>query len=87
MIEKHDTETIRCPALGDEVNFKYCRIMNDRFPCSRIVACWQTRLDINKFLLDNFTNEELDRIFVAPQSKMQKLVSLVEKSKKIKAGK
>jgi hypothetical protein len=83
MIDKHDNKTIRCPRLGDEVNFKYCRIMNDHLPCRLIIGCWQMRMDINQFLADHYSKEEMDRVFIPPKSKIESLVALVEKAKKI----
>jgi len=82
MIEQHDDETIRCPKLGGEVNFKYCRIMNNRLPCGWIAGCWQVRMDINKFLADHYSKEELEPIFSPPKPKMETLVELIEKAKK-----
>jgi len=82
MIEQHDDETIRCPRLGGEVNFKYCRIMNDRLPCRWIAGCWQMHTDINRFLAEHYTTEELERIFDPPKPKIQTLVELIEKAKK-----
>jgi hypothetical protein len=86
LIEKHDDKPIRCPRLGDEVNFRYCRIMNDRLPCGRIVGCWQTRIDIDQFLRDHYSGEELDRALAPPKPKMETLVELIERAKKVKTG-
>ena len=82
LIEQHDDKPIRCPRLGDEVNFKYCRIMNDRLPCSWIAGCWKTHIDIKTFLADHYSKEELDRIFAPPKPKIESLVELMEKAKK-----
>ena len=86
MIEKHDDQTIRCPRLGDEVNFKYCRIMNDRLPCRWIIGCWQMHIDMNRFLADYYSKDELDRVFAPPKPKVESLVELIEKSKRVKKG-
>lgn len=87
MIEKHDHKTIRCPRLGHEVDFKYCRVMNDRFPCRWIAGCWQTQVDIAEFLSYHYSREELDRVFAPPKPKMETLAELIEKAKKVKTGK
>jgi len=87
MIEQHDDKPIRCPRLGDQVTFKYCRIMNNRLPCGRIVGCWEGRIDIGKFLADHYSTEKLDRVFAPPKPKMETLVELIEKAKKVKTGK
>lgn len=85
MIEEHDNKTVRCRRLGHEVNFKYCRIMNNRLPCSSIVGCWQSQVDIGRFLNDHYSEEEIAQVLTPPKSKMESLVELVEKAKK--AGK
>jgi len=44
-------------------------------------------MDINAFLADHYCKEELDRISVPPKSKIESLVDLIEKAKKVKTGK
>jgi hypothetical protein len=83
VIEEHDDKTIRCPKLGHEVNFKYCRVMNNRLPCGLIVGCWQTQMDIGQFLDDHYSEEELAQVLLPPKSKMESLMELVEKAKKV----
>lgn len=82
MIEQYDDKTIRCPRVGGEVNFKFCRTENKMSPCGWIAGCWQTRMDINKFLEDHYSNEELDRIFAPPKPKLESLVEMIEQAKK-----
>jgi hypothetical protein len=84
MIERYDDRTIRCPQLGHEVKFTYCRIMNNRLPCRRIAGCWAGELDIREFLTANYSREELDRVCATPPPKMESLVELIEKVKKRK---
>jgi len=43
-------------------------------------------MDINTFLADHFSKEELVRIFVPPRPKIESLVGLIEKAKKVKKG-
>lgn len=86
MIEQHDDKMIRCPRVGGEVNFRYCRFENDMLPCRWIVGCWQMHMDISNFLADHYSREELDRIFAPPKPKIESLVDLIEKAKKAKIG-
>jgi hypothetical protein len=87
LIEDYDEKTIRCPRVGGDVTFKYCRFENNMLPCKWIVGCWRMYIDINKFLEDYYSNEELDQIFALPKPKIQGLVSMIEKAKKVKAEK
>jgi len=41
-------------------------------------------MDINEFLDENFSKEDLDRISVPPKPKMESLVEMIEKAKKVK---
>jgi hypothetical protein len=53
-------------------------------PCRFIVGCWQGQMDIEAFLDEQFSEEELDRIFAPPKPKMETLVHLMEKANKEK---
>jgi len=41
-------------------------------------------IDINTFLEEHYSRQELDRVFDPPKPKIQSLVSLIEKAKKVK---
>ena len=86
LIEQHDDKTIRCPRVGGEVNFRFCRFENNMLPCRWIVGCWQTQMDINKLLEDHYSKKELDQIFALPKPKLESLVDLIEKAKKAKTA-
>ncbi|MBW1715501.1 MAG: hypothetical protein JRJ77_06675 [Deltaproteobacteria bacterium] len=83
MIDQHDEETIRCPRIGGEVNFRFCRFENNMLPCRWIVGCWKSYIDIDTFLKDHYSTEELDQVFVPPKPKIQSLVNLIERAKKV----
>jgi hypothetical protein len=80
--EQFDAEETRCLQLGGPVTFNYCRRMNAGLPCRLVIGCWQGRLEVLKFLAENFTGDELRRAFTPPPgSKLQRLVTLIERSK------
>ena len=81
-MEQYDDKTIRCPRVGGEVNFRFCRFENNMLPCRFIAGCWQGQMDIEAVLQEHYTEEELDRIFAPPQPKMERLVELMEKVQK-----
>jgi hypothetical protein len=84
LIEQHDDKMIRCPRVGGEVNFRFCRFENNMLPCRFIVGCWQGQLDIEALLQEHYSGEELDRIFAPPKPKVENLVGLMEKVRKEK---
>lgn len=86
MIEQHDDKQMRCPRVGGEVTFRFCRFENNMLPCRFIAGCWRMQLDINGFLAEHYSEEELDRIFVPPKPKMESLLDLMEKVRREKQG-
>jgi hypothetical protein len=82
-IEMYDSLETRCRVLGHQVPFHYCRSSNGNLPCRKIVDCWWERVEIEVYLKDHFTPEELNRsVFAKPKSKIVSLVELVERAKK-----
>lgn len=81
-IEKYDSLEIRCRLLGHQVPFQYCRSSNRNLPCRKIMDCWWERVEIETYLRENFTAEELSRsVFAKPKSKIGSLIELIEKAK------
>jgi hypothetical protein len=85
MIEARDALTIRCPQLGGEVPFHYCRTVNEDLPCRRIIVCWEFRIEISKFLNENYSVEQIERALAPPtKTRIETILELVEKAKQIK---
>ena len=85
MIEEYDALIIRCPQLGGEVPFKYCRTMNEDLPCRRMMACWEFRMEISKFLAEHYSMDQIQRALAPPtKTRLESILELVEKAKKIK---
>jgi hypothetical protein len=85
MIEINDSLMIHCPQLGGEIPFSYCRTVNDALPCRKVIACWELRMDIAQFLKDHFSIDEMQRFLAPPaKTKIETLLDLIEKAKKIR---
>ena len=85
MIEEHDTLIIRCPQLGGEVPFKYCRTVNEDLPCRRIIICWEFKIEIPKFLGEHYMIDQIQRALAPPpKTRIETILELIEKAKKIK---
>jgi hypothetical protein len=85
MIEEYDALIIRCPQLGGEIPFKYCRTVNEDLPCRRIVVCWEFRIEISKFLGEHYSIDEIQRALAPPsKTRIETLIELIEKAQKIK---
>jgi hypothetical protein len=85
MIEEHDALIVRCPMLGGEVPFQYCRTVNENLPCRKIIICWEFRIEIAKFLNEHYSIDEIQRALAPPaRTRVETLLELIEKAKKIK---
>ncbi len=81
----YDSLLIRCPRLGGEVTFAYCRMEGDDFPCMRIIQCWEACLPIAGFLRKTLTPAQAERFREQrPKEKLVSLVELVETTKREK---
>jgi hypothetical protein len=85
MIEEHDALIIRCPQLGGEVPFHYCRTVNEDLPCRKIIICWEFRIEITKFLNQHYSLDQI-QLALSPPTKtpLETILELVEKAKKMK---
>ena len=49
---------IRCPRLGHQINFKYCRSENGGIPCFKTLDCWYSHFNVLAHLKEKLTQEE-----------------------------
>ncbi len=82
--DRYDSLQIRCPRLGGEVTFAYCRVEGGDIPCMRIIICWQNCLPIAGFLHEKLSAEQLERF--AEQKPKERIVTLVELIEAAKKG-
>ncbi len=83
--DKYDSLLIRCPRLGGEVTFAYCRVEGGDLPCARICACWQVSIPIATYLEKALTPEQAERVVGRqPKEKIATLVELVEAARDVK---
>jgi hypothetical protein len=75
--------TIRCPKLGHQIQFSYCRFEQTDFPCSKILDCWHEHFNVADHLKEVLTPEALEKL-VHPtrKPKLLSLVELIEQAKK-----
>jgi hypothetical protein len=78
-----DTFQIRCPRLGHQIHFSYCRTENLGLPCHRIILCWQPYFAVEVYLRRELTPDEWHDAFAKPvQPKVLTLVELIEQAQK-----
>jgi hypothetical protein len=77
-----DGFSIRCPRLGHQINFSYCRKENKGLPCFKTLDCWYTYFDVNTYLTDKLTNEDFKKAFLEKgKPKVFSLLDLIEQAK------
>ena len=77
-----DDYLIRCPRLGHQINFSYCRGENMDKPCFKILDCWFQHFPVEDFLKGELTPEDWTEIFDRPaKSKVASLIELIEQAK------
>ncbi len=82
MIEEHDALITRCPQLGGEVPFKYCRTVNEDLPCRKVMVCWEFRIEISKFLGEHYPIDQIEQFLASPtKTRLDTILDLIEKAK------
>ncbi len=67
---------IRCPRLGHEIYFAYCRQENMGLPCFKILDCWFAYFKVEEYLRREMTEQEWKDVFETPGK--PKIISLLE---------
>ena len=76
---------IRCPRLGHQINFSYCRSENSGLPCFKTLDCWYHHFDVHNFLKDKLTEKEFEKAFLNKgKPKVFSLLDLIEQAKEKK---
>jgi len=76
---------IRCPKLGHQISFSYCRVENQGLPCPKTIECWHPHFRVRAYLKEELTLEEFNKAFVfRPKTKMMTLIDLIEQAKTAK---
>ena len=83
-----DDYEIRCPRLGHQISFSYCRKEKKGLPCFKTLDCWYSHFLVEEFMRKELTVEEWETAFSRPtQLKTVSLVELIEQAKKVKKEK
>jgi hypothetical protein len=82
MIEQYDDRQGYCRMLGHTLGFQYCRTMNSGLPCHNILNCWFERIEIEDFMRENYSPEQLQSIFAPPRSRIDAVLEAVAQAEK-----
>ncbi|MBU8847995.1 MAG: hypothetical protein KOO64_00525 [Desulfobacterales bacterium] len=76
---------IRCPRLGHQINFSYCRSENSGLPCFKTLDCWYNHFDVHSYLTGKLSKEDFQKTFLNKgKPKITSLFDLIEQAKKRK---
>jgi hypothetical protein len=80
-----DDHPIRCPKLGHQISFSYCIHENGKLPCFKILDCWHSYFQVEKYLKETLTQKEWEAAFTKSlKPKILTLVELIEQAKNSK---
>jgi hypothetical protein len=81
-MNKYDALEIRCPRLGHELTFAYCRREAGDLPCQRAIKCWESFFPVETHLRESLTPGEWERFAgQVPQDKRVTLFDLIEQAR------
>lgn len=86
-----DKLEIRCPKLGHEIPFSYCRHEGGSMPCFRILSCWHSRIPVEEELQAIMDAEQWDQFLSQrPPDKLSTILDVIElairRKKNLKRG-
>jgi len=82
MIDEYDDLERRCPQLGGPVPFKYCRTMNEKLPCRRVIECWGIKFDAPEWLSKNYTPEQVEQAFTPDtRTRIDKILEIAHEAR------
>jgi hypothetical protein len=73
----------RCPRLGGEVDFGYCRTCGEgKSACFKVLDCWWERFDVAGYLKARLTGEAFSALLARrpPPDKVASLVELIRQA-------
>lgn len=77
-----DDREIRCPRLGGQVTFGYCRQEALGKPCFKAVDCWYSYFEAEIFFRGELGDDVFEQIFHAiPKPRLVTLVDLIAKAR------
>ena len=81
-INQNDHRVRRCPMLGHDVSFAYCRAPGSELPCRRIFDCWWETFDVESFVRAHFSEADIREVLALRQDKVTSLVDLIDRAKR-----
>lgn len=82
VLARIDALETRCPKLGHQVPFAYCRKEAVTLPCARSLVCWSHRFPVDLVLRRLLSPEAFEAAFgKEPKSRVENLMDAIEAAK------
>jgi hypothetical protein len=83
-IDEHDQRMRRCPRLGHDIKFEYCRqgsgVSGRDCPCRKILDCWFEMFAVEEFVRAHYGDKTIEDIAAPPEDKLSSIVALVQQA-------
>ena len=84
-MDRFDHLVLRCPRLGGEVTFAYCRREQGDLPCRMTLRCWQDMIPVEEHLRECLSDDEWVSCFhTSPKDKITTILEIADAVKKRK---
>ncbi len=78
---QYDDLSRRCPMLGHEITFSYCRQPGQEIPCRKVLDCWWEKFDIQAYISQHFNDQILQNLQEPQKPKILSLLEIIEQSR------
>ena len=82
-MDQYDNQEIYCRKLGHHLYFSYCRKENMNVPCTRIISCWQQRMNVSEYLSIFYRDFQKDHRSAEPVPKLTSILEIVNQVKSL----
>ncbi len=81
--DSYDAMQRRCPRLGGQVPFCYCRRMEgSQHPCAKVFDCWWERFDVVEYFRRHLSPDAFKKLQnTPPPEKVASLVDLIRQAR------
>ncbi len=77
-----DAVSLRCPQLGSQVSFGYCRQLSDGLPCKRALSCFAPRFPVAEYFRRVLCEDTYRRCFEQPgDTRYEALLRVFDRAK------
>lgn len=81
-MNRYDKVEIRCPKLGCEITFAYCKQEQGDLPCARTIGCWKPYFPVEEYLKEILSDVDKERFHNArSQGRMATIFETVDRIK------